>query len=153
MEKTMSLLARLASWCYLAIAFVPRRWPGYHAAPCTSVVPFTQMRSRLCARAVGKIDPRGESMEPPSKRASRYTTASHVLNHGRAKSQALTRDHSRRILKRPPYSAERLDWTVPPLHPDNVIARALDRAQFSESQSLNGSSLGMGYQLRSSTKY
>src|SRR6202030_4768740 len=97
----MSLLARLALACYLAIAFVPQALARdlVTPPPVQALVPFTSDEGLArFARAVGKIDfpALANQFEPQSNIAfCGPTTAAIVLNTVRSGSRDLPRDRSR----------------------------------------------------------
>jgi Phytochelatin synthase len=157
LEKTMSLLARVALACYLAIAFVPQALARdvVTPPPVQALVPFTSDEglARL-ARAVGKIDfpALANQFEPQSNLAfCGPTTAAIVLNTVRAKSRDLPRDHSRLHPEDLQYLPNGFDLTVPRFTQDNVISKGhKTRAQvLGEPVTLNGKQIrDGGYQLR-----
>jgi Phytochelatin synthase len=153
----MSLLARLALACYLAIAFVPQALARdlVTPPPVQALVPFTSDEGLArFARAVGKIDfpALANQFEPQSNIAfCGPTTAAIVLNTVRAKSQDLPHDHSRLHPEDLQYLPNGFDLTVPRFTQDNVISKGhKTRAQvLGEPVTLNGKQIrDGGYQLR-----
>src|SRR5260221_5288886 len=153
----MSLLARVALACYLAIAFVPQALARdvVTPPPVQALVPFTSDEglARL-ARAVGKIDfpALANQFEPQSNILfCGPTTAAIVLNTVRGKSQDLPRDHSRLHPEDLQYLPNGFDLTVPRFTQDNVISKGhKTRTQvLGEPVTLNGKQIrDGGYQLR-----